>query len=175
MEKITTTTPHTQHRWRAWAVNTQTSRQLGSHWFTVVVGTQTQQLQNTAEHRTIASSSQPLDTPDLLQQSTGEHRTTASSSHPLGIVQYPNLFDSPDPALSNALLWAHANAMHPPVASWMLACRQWESAVGTNKKQERVWAESRSKRQKLCNDHDISFTRETKSTDNIDAAIQQIR
>ena len=39
VEEITTTSSHTQHRWRAWAVNTQTSRQLGSHWFTVVVGT----------------------------------------------------------------------------------------------------------------------------------------
>jgi len=27
-----------QHRWRAWIVNTQSSAQLGSHWFTVIVG-----------------------------------------------------------------------------------------------------------------------------------------
>ena len=33
VEEITTTSPHSQHRWQAWAVNTQTSRQLGSHWW----------------------------------------------------------------------------------------------------------------------------------------------
>ena len=38
VEEITTTGPHTQHQWRAWVVNTQTSRQLGSHCFTMVVG-----------------------------------------------------------------------------------------------------------------------------------------
>ena len=42
VEEITTTGPHTQHQWRAWVVNTQTSRQLGSHWFPVLVGTQQQ-------------------------------------------------------------------------------------------------------------------------------------
>jgi hypothetical protein len=46
--------------------------------------------------------------------------------------------------------------------------------VQTNKKQEREWVPSRSKRQKLCKDHDILFTREVKSIDNLDAAIQQI-
>ena len=59
VEEITAIGPHTQHRWRAWAVNTQTSRQLGSHWFTVVVGTQTQLLHSTAEHCTITLSSGP--------------------------------------------------------------------------------------------------------------------
>ena len=80
VEEITTTRPHTQHRWRAWAVNTQTSRQLGSHWFTVVVGTQTQLLRSTAEHCTITSSSGLPSTADELPQSTGERRATASCS-----------------------------------------------------------------------------------------------
>ena len=71
MEEITTTSPYTQHRWRAWVVNTQTSRQHGSHWFTVVVGTQTQLLQSITEHRTSASSSRPPGTADQLLQSTG--------------------------------------------------------------------------------------------------------
>ena len=35
-----------QHRWRAWIVNTQSSAQRGSHWFTVVVGAA---VQNSAE------------------------------------------------------------------------------------------------------------------------------
>jgi hypothetical protein len=59
VEEITTTSPHPQHRWRVWAVNTQTSRQLGSHWFTMVVGTQTQQLKTTAYYLTCASRSPP--------------------------------------------------------------------------------------------------------------------
>ena len=49
VQEITTTSPQTQHRWRAWTESTQTSRELGSHRFTVVVGTHTQQLQRTAE------------------------------------------------------------------------------------------------------------------------------
>ena len=57
VKEITVTCSHTQHRWRGWAVNTQTSRQHGSHWFTVVVGTQTQLLQSTAEPCPSASSS----------------------------------------------------------------------------------------------------------------------
>ena len=29
-----------QHRWRVWIVNTQSSQQTGSHWFTVAIGVQ---------------------------------------------------------------------------------------------------------------------------------------
>ena len=87
VEEIIAIGPHTQHRWRAWAVNTQTSRQLGSHWFTVVVGTQTQLLHSTAEHCTITSSSGLPSTADELLQSSGEHRTTASCSQALGTAR----------------------------------------------------------------------------------------
>mgnify|MGYP003326474035 CR=1 FL=1 len=161
-----------QHRWRAWIVNTQTSAQLGSHWFTVVLGAKIQLLQSTGDHRTSASSSQPLGTAAQLLQSPGEHRASpSSSSHlatdttansdaatkecselPEGTASatasratssteqvstgpnrndYPNLFDSPDPALSDALRWAQANAMHPEVESWLDACSQWDSAIAT--------------------------------------------
>ena len=178
MQEITTTSPHTQHRWRAWAVNTQTSRQRGSHWFTVVVGTQTQLLQSIAEHCTstsssglpstadelpqstgerratascsqplgtgrtadqllqsigehqiISSSPQPLDTANQPLQSTGEHGVPASSSQPLRAAHYPNIFGSPDSALSDALLWACTNARQPQVAAWLEACSQWDSAI----------------------------------------------
>ena len=170
VEEITAIGPHTQHRWRAWAVNTQTSRQLGSHWFTVVVGTQTQLLQSIAEHCTstsssglpstadelpqstgerratascsqplgtgrtadqllqsigehqiIASSPQSLDTANQPLQSTGEHGALASSSQPLSAPHYPNVFGSPDSALSDALLWARTNARQPQIASWLQA------------------------------------------------------
>ena len=85
VKEITTTGEHTQHRWRAWVVNTQTSRQRGSHWFTVVVGTEVSDNPSTAdelpqsdgEDRATASCSQALGTAraaDQLQQSTGEHQ-----------------------------------------------------------------------------------------------------
>ena len=85
VKKITTTGAHTQHRWLAWVVNTQTSRQRGSHWFTVVVGTEVSDNPSTAdelpqsdgEDRATASCSQALGTAraaDQLQQSTGEHQ-----------------------------------------------------------------------------------------------------
>ena len=37
LDEVTATTSGQQHRWRAWIVNTQSSAQPGSHWFTVVV------------------------------------------------------------------------------------------------------------------------------------------
>ena len=80
VKEITTTGAHTQHRWRTWVVNTQTSRQRGSHWFTVVVGTRTQQVESTAE-------SENPSTADELVQSSGEHRTTASCSQAFGTAR----------------------------------------------------------------------------------------
>ena len=139
MQYSTTICPHAQHRWRAWAVNTQTSRQPGSQWFTVVVGTQTQLLHSTAEHCTITSSSglpstadelpRSLDTANQPLQSTGEHGALASSSQPLSAPRYPNVFGSPDSALSDALLWARTNARQPQVAAWLEACNQWDAAI----------------------------------------------
>ena len=58
VEELCTTTSRQQHRWRAWAVNTQASRQLGSHWFTVVVGTQQQHVGATGG--SMLEPSQPL-------------------------------------------------------------------------------------------------------------------
>ena len=133
VEEITATSPHTQHRWRAWVVNTQTSRQRGSHWFTVVVGTQMQHVGATVG--SMLEPSQPL-------QSIGTRADPISNN-------YANLFESPDPDLSNALGWAHANAMLPHVAAWLHACAQWDSAVATKEHQHR------EKRRKLCKEHDI--------------------
>ena len=36
--ELATTNVGQRHKWRAWIVNTQHSEQLGSHWFTVIVG-----------------------------------------------------------------------------------------------------------------------------------------
>ena len=124
LDEVAATTSGQQHRWRAWIVNTQSSAQLGSHWFTVVVGAavgnSSQLLQSTATSSTagiMVDSNQPL-------QSIGTCADPITNN-------YANLFESPDPDLSNALDWAHANAMHPHVAAWLHACSQWDSAVAT--------------------------------------------
>ena len=162
VEEITTTSSHTQHRWRAWAVNTQTSRQLGSHWFTVVVGAavgnSSQLLQRTATSSTagrMLGLNQPL-------QSIGTRAEPITNN-------YANLFESPDPDLSNALAWAHANAMHPHVAAWLHACSQWDSAVAT-KEHER-----QKKRRKLCKEHDIPLTRAVDSNKELETGMVYIR
>ena len=162
VEEITTTSPHTQHRWRAWAVNTQTSRQLGSHWFTVVVGAavgnSSQLLQSTATSSTAGSMlelNQPL-------QSIGTRADPITNN-------YANLFESPDPDLSNALGWAHANAMHPRVAAWLRACSQWDSAVATKKHHRQ------KQRRQLCKEHDIPCTRAVNTNEELDTAMVYIR
>ena len=147
MQEITSTCLHMQHQLRIWIVNTQTSRQLGSHWFTVVVGTQQQQ--STAEYPTSSSTVRISSTANELQQTSGEHPTTASSLQSLPATHYLNLFGSPDSTLSDALLWAHTNATQPQVASWLEACRQWDSASVAGEHRHRP------KRRKLCKDHNI--------------------
>ena len=150
VQEITTTGLHMQHQWRIWIVNTQTSRQLGSHWFTVVVGTQ--QRQSTAEYRTSASSARSSSTANELQQTSGKQPTTASCLQPLPATHYLNLFGSPDSALSDALLWARTNARQPQVASWLEACSQWDSAIAAGEHRYR------KKRRKLCKNHNILCT-----------------
>ena len=66
---------------------------------------------------------------DQPLQSTGEHGVPAFSSQPLRAAHYPNVFGSPDSALSDALLWARANAGQPQIASWLEACDQWDAAI----------------------------------------------
>ena len=201
VEELATDISGQQHRWRAWVVNTQTSAQLGSHWFTVIAGTAVanvpQLIQSFERASTVASAPQLLqstaaassmpDAPQLLQstaassamgkkltKSSGSGRADVGSPS-LDMAEYPNLFDSPDPALSDVLLWAHANAMLAPVESWLNACSQWDAAVNTNSGQKQVWVVTDRKRRKLCKDHDIAFTREFLSSDTMDAAIEQVR
>ena len=87
VSELAAATSTKQHQWKAWIVNTQSSAQLGSHWFTVVVGAAVQNsaqlLQSTATSSTVRGTlelSQPL-------QST-EPRANPS------IKNYPNLFQS---------------------------------------------------------------------------------
>ena len=126
-----------RHRWRAWIVNTQHSEQLGSHWFTVVVGAAVgnvpQLLQSTASSSAVrrvpelsqshASSSAAGREPRSMLEPSQLLQSIGTSADPI-INNYGNLFESPDPDLSNALGWAHANAMHPQVAACLQAYRQ---------------------------------------------------
>ena len=82
---------------------------------------------------------------------------------------YPNLFESPDPDLSNALDWAHANATHPHVAAWLRACSQWDSAVATKEHQHQ------KNRRKLCKEHDIPCTRVVDNNKELETAMMYIR
>ena len=124
-------------------MNTQTSGQLGSHWFTVAVGIQEQLTQSIGEQQESTASSQCLGTAAQMLQSTVGNQASASSSQNLVAVlaansrgtsdqtreapddpasahanrtdigpafkNFANVFDSPDPVLSAALCWAHAN------------------------------------------------------------------
>ena len=99
--------------------------------------------------------SQPL-------QSIGTHADPITNN-------YANLFQSPDPDLSNALGWAHANAMHPHVAAWLHACSQWDSAVATKEH------EGRQKRRKLCKDHGIPCTKFVDTNKDLETAMEYIR
>ena len=44
VSELAAATSGQQHRWRAWIVNTQSSAQLGSHWFAVVVAASVENL-----------------------------------------------------------------------------------------------------------------------------------
>ena len=59
VEEIGATTSNSQHLWRAWIVNTQSSARAGSHWFTVIVGASVENssrpLQNIAASSTAGS------------------------------------------------------------------------------------------------------------------------
>ena len=59
--------------------------------------------------------------------------------------------------------------MHPNVAAWLHACSQLDAAVATKE------IEYQNKRQKLCKDHDIPFTRMVKANTDPDKTMEHIR
>ena len=122
VEAIATTSLHSQHQWRAWVVNTESSKQVGSHWFTVVLGTEMQLLQSNLSQ---------LRDSNMEEHSvvSGSRHITATPSAAGTAREYPHIFGASDPELSSALDWARANAMRPDVASWMQAREQWDVAI----------------------------------------------
>ena len=97
------------------------------------------------------------------------HQIIASSSRSLDTAHYPNVFGSPDSALSDALLWARRNAKQPQVAAWLEACSQWDSAIAAGEYM------NQKKRRKLCQDHDIAYTKSINSNKDLDAGMEYIR
>ena len=143
-------------------------------------------MQTLRKHRTSASSSQPWDTTAQLLQTIAEDRPspsenvraptaatasafTAHAPTDRNINNFLNLFDSQTQLYALHLCWAHANTMHPQVASWLHACGQWDSAVAT--KQHSI----QTKRRKLCKDHDIPCTRILGSNASLEASMEYIR
>ena len=133
VKEITTTGPHTQHQWRAWVVNTQTSRQLGSHWFTVVVGIQQQHVGatpgNMLEPSSLLQSMSPAspsaagrEPPDSIGsvRSDQDSFPIESEANAARLNNYQNLFDSPGAAI-DLITWARAHTTYPGVSAWLLS------------------------------------------------------
>ena len=162
VDELAATTSGQQHLWRAWIVNTQSSAQLGSHWFTVVLGANvedsSQLLQSTASSSTAGRISELSELPQSIGTCADPRRDN-----------YPNLCASPDPKLANALAWAHANAEHPQVAAWLRACGEWDSAVASQEHRRQ------KKRRRLCQEHGIPFAKAMNSNTDLVAAMVHIR
>ena len=99
VDELAASTSGRQHRWRAWIVNTQSSAHLGSHWFTVVVGAAVENSPQLLQSTASSSAAGSMLEPSQLLQSIGTHADPITNN-------YANLFESPDPDLSNALDWA---------------------------------------------------------------------
>ena len=174
-----------RHRWRAWIVNTQHSEQLGSHWFTVVVGAAVgnvpQLLQSTA------SSSAVRRVPELSQSHASSSAAGREPHDSIGSVRsdqasfpieseanaarlnnYQNLFDSPGAAI-DLITWARAHTTYPGVSAWLEACSQWDAAVVS--KEHLV----QTKRRKLCKKHGIPLTKVIDTNATVEAAMEQVR
>ena len=68
------------------------------------------------------------------------------------------------------MLWARRNARQPQVAAWLEACSQWDSAIAAGEYM------NRTKRRKLCKDHDIPCSRViNNSNKDLDAGMEYIR
>jgi len=101
----------------------------------------------------------------ITRESSHTERAYSSDT----FTSFHNLFEAPDIAMTEMINWAYANATHRPVAEWLQACTQWDLAVATNDHHHQ------QKRRKLCKDHDIPFTRTTKTFKDPHATMVQIR
>ena len=93
-----------QHRWRVWVVNTQSSRQVGSHWFTVAIGVHQEQ----KEEKPQAASS------------SGERRDIFSTSSSVTLKSFLNLSLFNLNVGFSEIGFASKNASIPPASSTSL-------------------------------------------------------
>ena len=131
-----------QHQWRVWIVNTQTSTQRGSHWFTVAVG---KQLEPDAA---VASQSARVASPPRAESGGGDGVVLSATP-----AAFQRLFPEAAPVVRDALRLAGAEAADPQAVSWLRACEAWDAAIadGSYKQQK--------KRRKLCSEHGFTCPR----------------
>ena len=156
------------HRWRAWAVNTQTSTQRGSHWFTVILGIHAQtECPLTPEHSLPESTAgphlptdqpaganvadQPCSTAPPATEQSAASVSSAEQAAPSSTMSFPNLFPSPNASAQVAINWASANSDYPIVHEWRKSCEAWKELVATGDFQRE------RKRRKLCKDLGSTF------------------
>ena len=173
--ELATTNLGQRHKWRAWIVNTQHSEQLGSHWFTVVVGATVENVPELLQ--STASSSVVRSVPELTQSHAS---SSAVAREPLDSIpieseanaarlnNYQNLFDSPGAAI-DLITWARAHTTYPSVSAWLEACSQWDAAVVSKEHM------GQKKRRKLCKKHGIPLTRELDANGTIEEVMEHVR
>ena len=76
-----------QHRWRAWIVNTQSSQQAGSHWFTVALGVQQTQKEEMPQGRSATQRPPESALHHPLRPQTSETTTSTIGSMAVDGVQ----------------------------------------------------------------------------------------
>ena len=165
-----------QHRWRVWVVNTQSSRQVGSHWFTVAIGVHQEQKEEkpqaasssgerrepisaTASKRRKKSSNKAWEPHhSMLPDSSRSKKKSKKELRPgqeegqeesrlLEELPSADAEDSAcDALLAEAHEWARTNAHKPDVAKWIVALREWEQLE--DKCTERQY-------RSFCHEHDI--------------------
>ena len=113
-----------QHQCRAWVVNTQSSWQQGSHWFTVVLGIRLSSVSSHSENSPRRTLPAPLD-PSILrppsEQSQAEPCAAAASAHACDLS---TLFPDPSATLRSALAWVSTAQAPKAAAAIMRACRE---------------------------------------------------
>ena len=174
-----------QHRWRVWVVNTQSSRQVGSHWFTVAIGVHQEQKEEkpqaasssgerrepisaTASKRRKKSSNKAWEPHhSMLPDSSRSKKKSKKELRPgqeegqeerrlLEELASADAEDSAcDALLAEAHEWARTNAHKPDVAKWIVALREWEQLE--DKCTERQY-------RSFCDKHDIRRKKEAEES-----------
>ena len=123
-------TSRSQHGWKIWIVNTQSSRRSGSHWFTVAIGVQRPQKEQKPRSR--SATQQPNE--DVCHHAVAAESPTDNSQ------------------VAEIVEWARTNTHKPDVAKWMDAWREWEQVEDncSNRQYRRFCSKHGIKRKKAA-------------------------